>query len=161
MNNNIHIVKIKNSNIEKTKELLKEYLNWINSDLSFQEIDEELTSFPAKYKEPDGSFFIAKDGNIIVGCVGLRKIESKICEIKRLFVKDEYKGKGQGKELIKSIIEEAKKKGYEKIRLDTLPKMKAAQKLYEKFSFYQIEQYVVNPIKGATFMEKILKNGNN
>ena len=150
------ITKIKQSDIENTKELIKEYLTWIENDLSFQQIDKELATFPEKYEEPGGSFFIAKDGDTIVGCIGLRKIQNEVCEMKRLYIKDKYKGIGLGKELIITIIEEAKKKGYRKMRLDTLPKMKAALKLYKEFGFYQIEQYIENPIDGAVFMEKIL-----
>ena len=150
------ITKIKQSDIENTKELIKEYLTWIENDLSFQQIDKELATFPEKYEEPGGSFFIAKDGDTIVGCIGLRKIQNEVCEMKRLYIKDKYKGIGLGKELIITIIEEAKKKGYRKMRLDTLPKMKAALKLYKEFGFYQIEQYIENPIVGAVFMEKIL-----
>ncbi len=156
MNNNISITKISRSDVQETKELIKEYLKWIDNDLSFQQVDEELAGFPKKYEEPDGSFFIAKDGKNVIGCIGLKKIQSGICEMKRLFVKDEYKGRGLGKELIKTLIEEAKKKGYSKMRLDTLSKMKSAQRLYKEFGFYEIEQYVVNPIEGAVFMEKIL-----
>lgn len=158
MNKNIHIAKIEKYDIEKTKDLIKEYLIWVNSDLSFQDIDEELYSFPGKYEEPAGSFFVAKEGDNIIGCVGLRKIQTGICEMKRLFVKDEHKGIGLGKELIKIVIEEAKKKGYEKMRLDTLPKMKTAQRLYKEFDFYEIKQYVVNPIEDSVFMEKMLKS---
>jgi ribosomal protein S18 acetylase RimI-like enzyme len=154
----IQITKIIQADIERTKELIKEYLNWIDQDLSFQQIHEELCTFPEKYKEPDGSFFTAKDGDTIIGCAGLKKIKTGICEMKRLYIRDEYKGLGLGKELIKVIIEEAKKKGYSKIRLDTLPKMKSAQKLYKDFGFYEIGQYLENPIDGALFMEKILSN---
>ena len=157
MDKNICITKIKKADIEKTKELIREYLNWIDCDLSFQQVDEELSSFPEKYEEPDGSFFVAKYCNVIIGCVGLKKYVAGICEMKRLFVIDDYKGIGLGRELIGIVIEEAKKKGYDKMRLDTLPKMKPAQKLYREFDFYEIEQYVVNPIKDSVFMEKMLK----
>ena len=76
-------------------------------DLCFQNIDEELNGFPQKYKEPNGIFIIAKDKDNVVGCVGMRKLDEKICEMKRLFVNDNYKGKGIGKKLIERIIEEA------------------------------------------------------
>jgi len=98
MNNNIRISKLFLSDVEKTKVLIKEYLNWIDRDLSFQQIDEELNSFPGKYSEPNGSFFTAKDGEQVIGCIGLKKIQTDICEMKRLYVKDEYKGKGLGRE---------------------------------------------------------------
>ena len=153
---NIKITKLTKADIEKTKELINEYLAWIDVDLTFQSIDEELDSFPEKYEESDGAFYIAKDGTKVIGCIGLRKIQTGICEMKRLYVKDDYKGSGLGKKLIKTIIEEAKKKGYEKMRLDTLPKMKTAQKLYKEFGFVEVTQYTVNPVDGAVFMEKLL-----
>jgi ribosomal protein S18 acetylase RimI-like enzyme len=156
MENYISITKIKETDIEKTKDLIKEYLVWVDKDLSFQNIDQELASFPEKYEEPDGSFFTAKDGDAVIGCIGLRKLEIGICEIKRLYIKDTYKGMRLGKKLIKVIIEEAKEKGYIKMRLDTLPKMKAAQKLYKDFGFYQIGQYENHPVEGTIFMEKLL-----
>ena len=158
MGNKITIIKIINKDIEKTKELIRQYLIWVESDLSFQQVDEELATFSGKYEEPDGSFFTAKDGDEVIGCIGLRKIQPEICEMKRLFVKNEYKGMGIGKELIKIIIEEGRKKGYKKMRLDTLPKMKAAQNLYKEFGFYLIERYVSNPIEGTVYMEKILSD---
>lgn len=157
MERNIKITKLTKADIEKTKELIREYLKWIDLDLTFQNIDEELDNFPEKYEEPAGAFYIAKDGINVIGCIGLRKIRAKICEMKRLYVKDEYKGLGLGKMLIRTIIEEAKKKGYEKMRLDTLPKMQTAQKLYQEFGFVEVTKYTVNPVDGAVFMEKLLR----
>ncbi|MFZ0453916.1 MAG: GNAT family N-acetyltransferase [Ignavibacteriaceae bacterium] len=156
MNKNVIISKITKNDFDQSKELIKDYLSWIDIDLSFQQIEEELNSFPEKYEEPKGSFYVAKDGNKVVGCIGLKENQDNICEMKRLYVSDEYKGFGIGKELIKTIIDEAKRKGYERMRLDTLPKMKSAQRLYKGFGFYEIEQYLINPIKGAVFMEKML-----
>lgn len=152
----IVIEKIIDADIPPVKELLRQYLAWLNIDLSFQNIEEELAGFPGKYKEPDGIFFTARLNNEIAGCIGLRKIDGETCEMKRLFVKDEYKGKGLGKALAERLIQEAKKLNYSKMRLDTLPHMTAAQKLYKELGFYEIEQYVENPVPGAIFMEKEL-----
>ncbi len=148
--------KLHSNDIEETKLLIGEYIRSLHIDLSFQDIDNELQSFPHNYDDPDAAFLIAKHENIICGCVGLKKIDTNICEMKRLYVRDEYKGHGIGKELIKRILEEAKNKGYKKMRLDTLKEMKKAQELYRQFSFYEIEPYVYNPIEGTVFMEKIL-----
>jgi ribosomal protein S18 acetylase RimI-like enzyme len=156
MNKKISINKLAKDDIEKTKVLIKEYLKWIDINLSFQNINEELASFPEIYKEPEGAFLVAKDGKYIIGCVGLKKLENGICEMKRLYVKDKYKGLGIGKTLIEALLKEAKKKGYKKMRLDTLKKMDIAQKLYKEYGFYEINQYVENPIEGAVFLEKVL-----
>ena len=138
------------------KNLIIEYVQWLDQDLCFQDIDDELNNFPKKYNEPDGAFIIAKDNSNIVGCVGIRKIENKICEMKRLFVNENYKGKGIGKKLVELIIEEAKTKNYEKIRLDTLSTMESALKVYYKNGFNKIEPYYNNPGDNVIYLEKIL-----
>jgi len=140
----------------EAKELIIEYAQWLNLDLCFQNFDDELNNFPEKYKEPDGAFIIAKENNNIIGCVGIRKIEPKICEMKRLFVNDNYKGKGIGKKLVEMIIEEAKIKNYERIRLDTINTMDAALNIYYKNGFHRIEPYYNNPNKGTVYLEKTL-----
>ena len=142
--------------IAGAKRLIVEYAQWLNLDLCFQNIDDELESFPEKYKEPEGAFFIAKESSNIIGCVGIRKLDTGICEMKRLFVNDGSKGKGIGKKLVEKIIEEAKIKKYEKIRLDTIDTMEAALSIYYKNGFYRIEPYYNNPIKGTVYLEKML-----
>ena len=138
------------------KNLIIEYTQWLNQDLSYQNIDDELHNFPEKYKEPDGAFIIAKDGNNIIGCVGIRKLEDTICEMKRLFVNDNYKGLGIGRKLVEKIIEEAKTKNYKKMRLDTLSTMEAALNMYYKYGFYKIKPYYNNPNNNAEYLEKTL-----
>jgi ribosomal protein S18 acetylase RimI-like enzyme len=156
MENLIEYKNLEESEVVKTKDLVLEYIKSINLDLSFQDIDNELGSFPAKYSDPNGIFIIAKDGNHIIGCVGFKKLDSKICEMKRLFVKENYKGKGIGKKLVEIIINEAKVKGYKKMRLDTLKTMENAITLYYKTGFYEIAPYVYNPLEGAIYLEKTL-----
>jgi N-acetylglutamate synthase-like GNAT family acetyltransferase len=95
MNKNIVYKKLEtNEEIPGAKGMRVEYIKWLNQDLSFQNIDDELNNFPEKYKEPEGAFFIAKENNEIIGCVGIKKLENDICEMKRLFVKYAYNGKG-------------------------------------------------------------------
>jgi ribosomal protein S18 acetylase RimI-like enzyme len=137
------------------KNLILEYIQWLDQDLCYQNINDELNNFPEKYKEPEGAFIIAKDNSNIVGCVGIRKIENNICEMKRLFVNDNYKGKGIGKRLVEIIIEEAKNKNYKKIRLDTLGTMESALKIYYKNGFNKIEPYYNNPGDNVIYLEKI------
>lgn len=156
MDKKIRFEKLTEEDIGQTKSLIREYLRWIDIDLCFQNIEEEMEHFPIKYSEPEGAFYVAKDGNRVVGCVGIKKIGKDTCEMKRLFVNDEYKGLGIGKRLIEIIIEEAKEKRYAKMRLDTLKRMDRAYKIYKAFGFKEIKQYVENPIEDAIFMEKTL-----
>lgn len=140
----------------RARDFVERYVRSLGIDLSFQEIESELADFPSKYSEPQGTFLLAKDGDDIVGCVGLKKLDDEACEMKRLYVADSHKGEGIGKRLVGAIIEDAKGKNYKKMRLDTLEDMRAAQSLYLSFGFRRISAYVYNPIKGAIFMEKNL-----
>jgi ribosomal protein S18 acetylase RimI-like enzyme len=157
MDKNIVYKKLEtDAEIAGAKRLIVEYIQWLNQDLSFQNIDDELNNFPEKYQEPAGAFFIAKKNDEIVGTVGMNKLENKICEMKRLFVNDNYKGNGIGKKLVEIIIEEAKNKKYEKMRLDTLNTMDAALGIYYKNNFYRIESYYNNPADGVVYLERVL-----
>lgn len=157
MNKNIVYKKLETKDeISGAKKLIIEYIRWLNQDLSFQNIEDELNNFPEKYSEPEGAFFIAAENGGIIGCVGLKKIDNEICEMKRLFVNDGYKGKGVGKKLVEIIIGEAKRKQYKKIRLDTLATMKAALNIYYENNFYRIEPYYNNPADGVVYLEKTL-----
>ena len=152
----IKIEKLSENTIEEAKGLIREYLDWINVDLGFQHVDEELAHFPEKYREPEGAFLVAREGDKVVGCVGIKKIGDGTCEMKRFFVKDGYKGRGIGKRLVDEIIKEAKCRGYSRMRLDSLKRMDRALILYRKFGFEAIGQYVENPIEDAVFLEKKL-----
>lgn len=138
------------------KNLIIEYMEWLNQDLCFQNIEYELTTFPKIYKEPLCAFIIAIANNIIIGCVGIRCIDNKVCEMKRLFVKENYRGKKIGNKLVEIIIEEAKQKKYKKMRLDTLDTMDCALNIYYKNGFYEIEPYYNNPYNNVVYLEKIL-----
>ena len=141
---------------DAAKAVIQQYLIWLGVDLSFQNIDEELADFPGKYQGPAGAFLVAKAGATLVGCVGLRKLESGICEMKRLFVLDSHKGRGIGDALIRQIIQQARDLGYLRMRLDTLSTMGKAQSLYRRHGFVEIPKYTENPLSGAVFMEKDL-----
>jgi N-acetylglutamate synthase-like GNAT family acetyltransferase len=156
MEQNITYKKPEENEIAGTKEILLEYIKWLNTDLCFQNIEEELNNFPEKYQEPDGAFIIAKENDNIAGCVGLKRLDNGICEMKRLFVTDNYKGKGIGKKLVERIIEEAKSKKYEIMRLDTFERMESALGIYYKTGFYKIESYYNNPCNGVVYLEKKL-----
>ncbi len=139
--------------INDVKKLFREYAEELEIDLDFQDFEEELTKLPGKYGPPDGLLILAYLKEKAVGCIALRKISKEICEMKRLYVKKEYRGLGIGRELVNILIKEAKRLDYKFMRLDTIPSLKKAQNLYESFGFYDIEPYVYNPTEGARFME--------
>ncbi|MCC0632010.1 GNAT family N-acetyltransferase [Clostridioides sp. ZZV15-6388] len=140
-------------NLENVKILFNEYSNSLNIDLCFQDFNNELKTLPGKYEKPSGSLILAFVDENLAGCVALKKLEDKVCELKRLYVRDKFRGLKIGKILLEEIVEEAKKIGYTYMRLDTLPSMKSAQGLYEKIGFYDIDPYTYNPIEGARYME--------
>lgn len=143
--------------IEDARTIFREYEKWLDLDLCFQGFEEELRTLPGKYAPPDGRLILAyKDGEL-AGGIALRKIGDGICEMKRLFLRENARGSGIGRLLIEKLFEEARIIGYEKMRLDTFPpKMGKAVKLYESHGFYEIPPYYENPYDGVLYMEKIL-----
>ncbi len=143
--------------VPAVKALFVEYAAWIGIDLGFQGFPQELARLPGKYGEPGGALFIAELDGRPCGCVALRRIDSAVCEMKRLFVRPSIRGKGVGRQLVDCIIQAARDRGYERMRLDTLPSMTAAQSLYGRLGFREIPPYVFNPVPGARFLEKDLR----
>lgn len=143
------------------RELFTEYATSLDFDLCFQNFNKELAELPGEYAPPEGCLILAINEINAVGCVALRKIANSICEMKRLYIKPAFRGKGIGKELVKIVIEKAKNIGYTHMRLDTIPVMKEAIALYRSMGFHEIEAYRYNPIEGAMFMELTLKTSPN
>ena len=139
------------------RELFEEYGRSLGIDLSFQGFDEELASLPGKYAPPHGSVIIAKVDGVPCGCIALRRIDELTCEMKRLYVRPGNRGLRIGAELVTRIMQAARDRGYDAMRLDTLPIMARAVSLYRSFGFQEIEPYIFNPIPGALFMEKRLR----
>ena len=140
--------------IKHARELFKEYAAWLEIDLCFQNFDRELAELPGDYAPPEGRLLLAFDNEQLAGCVALRKIGDGICEMKRLFLRPVFRGKGLGRSLTDAIIREARVIGYKRLRLDTLPpKMNDAIALYRSLGFKEIEPYYPNPVPGARFME--------
>ncbi len=143
--------------IKETRRLFREYEAWLSIDLCFQSFETELANLPGRYAPPTGRLFLAAINEKIAGCIALRKIDDEICEMKRLFVRENYRGFGLGKSLIEKLIDEAKEINYKRIRLDTLPdKMPKAVELYRSYGFRKIAPYYENPHEDTLFMEKKL-----
>jgi ribosomal protein S18 acetylase RimI-like enzyme len=142
--------------------LFKAYTAWLDLDLTFQDFTTELASLPGKYASPSGALLLARSPDCIpLGCVALRPMDSPgVCEMKRLYVAPEGRGLGLGKKLVGKVLLEAKRIGYQSMRLDTLPRMQSAVALYEKFGFVKILPYYETPLEGTLFLETDLSKWN-
>ncbi len=146
--------------LEQVKSLLREYVNWLNLDLSFQGFEEEMASLPAPYVAPEGILFLAKVDGQPAGCVAVRSFDNTTAEMKRLFVRDAYKKHGVGKALASEAIAAAAELGYKRMLLDTLAHMRPAIDLYTGLGFQPIAAYYDNPISNAVYLSLMLDNAN-
>ena len=142
--------------IKAARTMIGEYAESLGVDLSFQKFGDELEHFPGDYTPPGGCLLVAWDGERPLGCVGLRRLEPGICEMKRLYVRPEARGKKLGRLLVDHVIAEARTLGYERMRLDTLPGMVEARAMYRGMGFREIPPYRYNPIVGTAFLELTL-----
>lgn len=153
-------IKLAYGNNEEIKKLFLEYTEMLVENdpnfakyLELQNYDSELEHLEYKYRLPDGRLYIVKVENEVAGCIGLRKIDSENCEIKRLYVRPEFRGQKIANKLVEMIINDAKKIGYKNMLLDTLPFLEGAIHLYKKFGFYEIESYNNNPMDTLIYMK--------
>jgi len=143
--------------IAQTRELFLEYADSLGFSLCFQSFDQELAGLPGDYAPPDGRLLLAEYRDQLAGCVALHKLESGICEMKRLYLRPQLRGRGVGRALAETVIAEARAIGYRKMRLDTVePVMPNAVAMYRRLGFVEIEPYRANPIAGALYMELTL-----
>ena len=147
-----------NAHFNEIKKLFLEYRVELGQDLCFQDFDDELKNIPGKYNLPNGELLLIYDekSKVFAGCVGLRKFKDNICEMKRLFVRPQYRKHGYGKLLTEHIISIAKKLKYKFMILDSLEELKPAICLYKSFGFTIINAYYENPLDGVVYMRKEL-----
>jgi putative acetyltransferase len=143
--------------IAQARELYLEYADSLGFSLCFQSFDQELASLPGDYAPPDGRLLLAEYRGQLAGCVALHKLDPEVCEMKRLYLRPQLRGRGVGRALAEAVIAEARVIGYRKMRLDTVePVMPNAVALYRRLGFREIDPYRANPIAGALYMELVL-----
>jgi putative acetyltransferase len=148
--------------ISQARTLFREYSLLHRIDLCLQDFEAELTSLPGFYARPTGRLFLAlhdgpADQDATIGCVGLRKLDPEICEMKRLYVRQGFRNEGAGRALVEKLIAEARAMGYQKMRLDTLPIMREAHALYRSLGFVEIPPYIENRTADALYFELALR----
>jgi putative acetyltransferase len=134
------------------EELFREYVASLAEDISFQDVDDELASLPGKYARPGGVVLIARDGNEAAGAIAYRMAEPGVCEMKRLYLRPAFRGRGLGRELANELIEHARSQGYRTMLLDTLASMSSARALYRDLGFAPVAPYYDNPLPGVMYM---------
>jgi len=140
--------------ITQARELFLEYAQSLGFSLCFQNFDQELAGLPGDYAPPEGRLLLAEYEGQEAGCVALHRIENGVCEMKRLYLRPQFRGKGIGRALADRIISEARQIGHQRMRLDTVePVMKDAVEMYRTLGFREIAAYRANPIAGALYME--------
>lgn len=145
--------------IETIRSLFIEYQRWLNFSLCFQGFDSELAGLPGKYAPPLGRLYLAVDETRVAGCIALRPMDEEgFCEMKRLYVRDEFRGKGIGRLLAERVLVDAKEIGYHTMRLDTLQRMEIARSLYQQLGFTVIPAYYHNPLEEVVYMEHRLSS---
>jgi len=150
-------VVIAGADLEEVRRLFGEYAQWVAIDLSFQGFADEVAELPGEYAAPHGTLLLCTVDKAAAGCVAVRPWQAGVCEMKRLYVRTAFQGRGCGLFLAERAIEWARGVGYRRMLLDTLPTMTAAQRLYERLGFRDVAPYRFNPIPGARYMELQLK----
>ena len=146
-----HVTPAAPDDLDTVRGLFREYEASLPFDLSFQNFEQELAGLPGRYAPPSGRLLLARCDDAFVGCVALRQIGESLCEMKRLFVQPAFQGKGIGKALAEAIIEEGRRIGYKRMRLDTV--LEPAKSLYRSLGFREIPPYQPVPVEGVVFME--------
>jgi ribosomal protein S18 acetylase RimI-like enzyme len=145
--------------LDAARELFRDYQQFLAVDLCFQGFEEELAALPGRYAPPAGRLLLALEGEYAVGCVALRALDDGACEMKRLFVRPDYRGQGLGWLLAMHVIHEATALGYAVMRLDTLDTLDSAMRMYAAMGFERRMPYYANPLPGVVYWERALNTG--
>jgi GNAT superfamily N-acetyltransferase len=137
--------------IENARTLFVEYRDFLGFDLGFEGFEQELANLPGEYGPPDGHILLASCGQELIGCTAIKKLDDGVCEMRRLFIRPGFQGRGMGRALAEAGIEHARKLGYHFMRLDTV--MDIAKKLYLSMGFKEIAPYAYFSAKDMVFME--------
>ena len=139
--------------IAQIRTLFEEYAVALAIDLGFQDFARELAELPGDYASPEGRILVAIEAETSAGCVALRPLSDRDCEMKRLYVRPQFRGRGLGASLAEEIIAVGRAIGYQRMLLDSMPSMREAIALYRRLGFRPIAPYRFNPVPGAVFME--------
>ncbi len=150
----IHVFQaVTETQINIAREMFVEYAKSLNFDLCFQNFDKEVNGLPGEYALPRGRLLLAMFEAKVAGCIALKRISDEVCEMKRLYVRSEFRGEGIGKRLTTDVMQQARVIGYTQMRLDTLPSMKEAIALYRSLGFESIAPFRDLPVPGALYMQ--------
>ena len=151
------------ADLDAVRKLFLEYVQMPGWEAGFaqyldqQDFDTELAELPGAYAGPDGALLLARVDGRAAGCIAMKALTPpEVCEMKRLFVRPDFRSLGLGEQLVRRLLDEARTAGYSRMRLDTLPSMIGAQRLYLRLGFVDIPAYCANPVPGARFLERVL-----
>jgi putative acetyltransferase len=151
------VVPASTAEIDAVRDIFREYARGLGVDLCFQQFDRELAGLPGDYAQPRGKLMLATVNGEVAGCCAVRPLDSSdypnACEMKRLYVRPQFRGLGLGRQLVEEAMEAAREAGYASVLLDTLDDMEAARSLYEDLGFKEIPPYYHNPIPGAHYLK--------
>jgi putative acetyltransferase len=151
------VVPASTAEIDAVRDIFREYARGLGVDLCFQQFDRELAGLPGDYAQPRGKLMLATVNGEVAGCCAVRPLDSgdypNACEMKRLYVRPQFRGLGLGRQLVEEAMEAAREAGYASVLLDTLDDMEAARGLYGDLGFAEIPPYYDNPIPGAHYLK--------
>jgi ribosomal protein S18 acetylase RimI-like enzyme len=143
--------------LETVRRLFRAYVESLDFDLDFQDVEQELSDLPGPYAPPEGTILLAEVEGTPVGVVALQALDEEgVCEMKRLYVRPSHRGRGIGRALGQELLDAAREIGYDVMRLDTVASMTAARHLYRSLGFEERSAYYPNPLDDVVFMERPL-----